>query len=113
MVGRPRPDLLARCKPTPGTPTSTLVAIDVCTETDHHTLHDGWRSFPSGHSSFSFAGLGFLSLFFAGQMRVFAHSSSGGGGGERSTLSEHAEQIVRGDPSPGASLPGAVARVRP
>lgn len=61
-VGRPRPDLIARCKPAKGTPGHTLVTIDVCTETDHHTLHDGWRSFPSGHSSFAFAGLGYLAL---------------------------------------------------
>lgn len=70
-VGRPRPDLIARCKPAPGTPVNTLVSIDVCTETRHHVLHDGWRSFPSGHSSFSFAGLGYLSLFLAGQVRLF------------------------------------------
>ena len=70
-VGRPRPDLIARCKPRPGTPADVLVSLDVCTETRHHTLHDGWRSFPSGHSSFSFAGLGYLSLFLAGQLRVF------------------------------------------
>jgi len=61
-VGRPRPDVIARCKPAKGTPGHELVTIDVCTETDHHTLHDGWRSFPSGHSSFAFAGLGFLAL---------------------------------------------------
>ncbi|KAF8243647.1 acid phosphatase/Vanadium-dependent haloperoxidase, partial [Wilcoxina mikolae CBS 423.85] len=67
-VGRPRPDLLARCKATPGTPEHKLVDWHVCTETDHHTLHDGFRSFPSGHSSFSWAGLGYLSLFLAGQM---------------------------------------------
>lgn len=70
-VGRPRPDLISRCKPAPGTPIDQLVTIDVCTETDHHTLQDGWRSFPSGHSSLSFAGLGFLALFFAGQTHVF------------------------------------------
>ncbi|KAK7754490.1 hypothetical protein SLS62_003510 [Diatrype stigma] len=70
-VGRPRPDLIARCKPAAGTPQNALVGIDVCTETDHHTLHDGWRSFPSGHSSFSFAGLGYLALFLAGQLRIF------------------------------------------
>ncbi|KAI9048822.1 hypothetical protein LZ554_007653 [Drepanopeziza brunnea f. sp. 'monogermtubi'] len=70
-VGRPRPDLIARCKPAPGTPDNVLVTVDVCTETDSHTLHDGWRSFPSGHSSFAFSGLGFLALFFAGQMHVF------------------------------------------
>lgn len=76
-VGRPRPDLLARCKPSPGTPADTLVTIAVCTETDHHVLHDGWRSFPSGHSSFSFAGLGFLALFMAGQLHIFRYEAGG------------------------------------
>jgi diacylglycerol diphosphate phosphatase/phosphatidate phosphatase len=70
-VGRPRPDLISRCKPESGTPKDMLVTIAICTETDHHILHDGWRSFPSGHSSFAFSGLGFLALFFAGQMHVF------------------------------------------
>ena len=69
-VGRPRPDLISRCKPVAGTPKDVLVDITVCTETNHHTLHDGWRSFPSGHSSFAFAGLGYLALFFFGQMHV-------------------------------------------
>lgn len=70
-VGRPRPDLISRCKPATGTNPNILVTIDICTETDHHTLHDGWRSFPSGHSSFAFAGLGYVALFFCGQMHVF------------------------------------------
>lgn len=79
-VGRPRPDLVARCKPAPGTPENKLVGVEVCTETRHHVLHDGWRSFPSGHSSFSFAGLGYLSLFLAGQVRLFVVGAGGGGG---------------------------------
>lgn len=62
-VGRPRPDLLDRCKPKAGTEKVDLVDWHVCTQTDSHVLHDGFRSFPSGHSSFSFAGLGFLSLY--------------------------------------------------
>ncbi|KAH7355545.1 phosphatidic acid phosphatase type 2/haloperoxidase [Pyrenochaeta sp. MPI-SDFR-AT-0127] len=70
-VGRPRPDLIARCKPEPGTPANQLVTFEVCTEKDHHVLHDGWRSFPSGHSSFSFSGLGYLALFIAGQCHVY------------------------------------------
>lgn len=70
-VGRPRPDLIARCKPERGTAEHSLVTFSVCTETDHHTLHDGWRSFPSGHSSFAFAGLGYLALLLGGQMHVF------------------------------------------
>ncbi|KAK6602151.1 pap2 domain protein [Botrytis cinerea] len=78
-VGRPRPDLISRCKPTPETPENKLVTIHVCTETDHHTLHDGWRSFPSGHSSFAFAGLGYLAFFFAGQTHVFRPRTDLGG----------------------------------
>jgi len=70
-VGRPRPDLLARCQPAPGTSGDELVSIDACTETRHHVLQDGWRSFPSGHSSFAFSGLGYLALFFASQTYVF------------------------------------------
>lgn len=70
-VGRPRPDLLARCQAKPGTPRHELVDWTVCTQTDNHTLHDGFRSFPSGHSSFSWGGLGYLSLFLAGQLGAF------------------------------------------
>lgn len=70
-VGRPRPDLIARCKPQPGTPEHQLVTITVCTETNHHVLQDGWRSFPSGHSSWAFSGLGYFALFLAGQFHIF------------------------------------------
>ncbi|KAB8079364.1 phosphatidic acid phosphatase type 2/haloperoxidase [Aspergillus leporis] len=70
-VGRPRPDLISRCNPRKGTPESKLVAWTVCTQTNQHILQEGWRSFPSGHSSFSFSGLGYLSFFFSGQMHVF------------------------------------------
>ncbi|PSK54834.1 Diacylglycerol pyrophosphate phosphatase 1 [Elsinoe australis] len=69
-VGRPRPDLIARCKPQADTPRDKLVGIEVCTETNHHLLHDGWRSFPSGHSSFAFSGLGYLGFFFASQVHA-------------------------------------------
>jgi diacylglycerol diphosphate phosphatase/phosphatidate phosphatase len=72
-VGRPRPDLLARCLPSKDAPTDRPVDISVCTtDPGSHLLQDGWRSFPSGHSSFSFAGLGFTALFLAGQLGVFA-----------------------------------------
>jgi diacylglycerol diphosphate phosphatase/phosphatidate phosphatase len=54
-----------------------LVNIEVCTTENGHKLQDGWRSFPSGHSSFSFAGLGFLSLFLAGQLHIFHHPIGG------------------------------------
>ncbi|KAK4135091.1 PAP2-domain-containing protein [Trichocladium antarcticum] len=85
-VGRPRPDLLARCAPIDDTPPNALVDLSVCTQGDHHTLHDGWRSFPSGHSSFAFAGLGYLSLFLCAQGRVFSRAAGA-----------HAGRVVRGD----------------
>lgn len=70
-VGRPRPDLIDRCKPAPGTPEHDLVTISVCTETNHRRVQDGWRSFPSGHSSWAFSGLGYFALFLAGQLHIF------------------------------------------
>lgn len=70
-VGRPRPDLISRCKPELGTPEHDLVSIAVCTQTNPHILNDGFRSFPSGHSSWAFSGLGYLSLFLAGQMHTY------------------------------------------
>lgn len=75
-IGRPRPDLIDRCKADIATPIHELVTFEVCTETDHHLLHDGWRSFPSGHSSFSFSGLGYLALFFASQTHMLRPRSS-------------------------------------
>jgi diacylglycerol diphosphate phosphatase/phosphatidate phosphatase len=75
-VGRPRPDVLARCKPRESSPTIGLVTIDVCTETNHHILHDGFRSWPSGHSSFSFAGLGWLAFFMASQFHAMRPRAS-------------------------------------
>ncbi|TKA26802.1 hypothetical protein B0A50_04248 [Salinomyces thailandicus] len=75
-IGRPRPDLLARCRPAPDTPPAQLVDVTVCTQPDHHILHDGWRSFPSGHSSFAFAGLGWLALFFASQTHALRPRAS-------------------------------------
>lgn len=69
-VGRPRPDLISRCKPTPGTSLTDILTIDVCSNPHDHVLNDGWKSFPSGHSSFSFAGLGYTSLWLCGQLHV-------------------------------------------
>lgn len=70
-IGRPRPDFLARCEPKEGTPLNTLVtAADVCTTKKLSKLMDGFRSTPSGHSSESFAGLGYLFLWLCGQLMV-------------------------------------------
>ncbi|CDO93205.1 unnamed protein product [Kluyveromyces dobzhanskii CBS 2104] len=68
-IGRHRPDFLARCIPRPSTPLNTLVyAADVCTTTNFDLLYDGFRTTPSGHSSESFAGLGFLFFWLCGQL---------------------------------------------
>ncbi|OBA21233.1 PAP2-domain-containing protein [Metschnikowia bicuspidata var. bicuspidata NRRL YB-4993] len=69
--GRHRPDFLARCVPRPDTPKDVLVyAKDVCTTDNAARLMDGFRTTPLGHSSISFAGLFFLSLWLSGQLAV-------------------------------------------
>lgn len=75
-IGRPRPDLIARCQPDLTAPQDMLVTINVCKQRDGHVLRDGWRSFPSGHSSFSFAGLGFLAMFLASQTHALRPRAS-------------------------------------
>ncbi|OLN92892.1 putative lipid phosphate phosphatase 3, chloroplastic [Colletotrichum chlorophyti] len=90
MFGKPRPDLLSRCNPdldniqnyiVGGTlPNITgltgnfgfgqLVSADICRQTDKHKIDDGFRSYPSGHSSASAAGLIYLSLFLASKFAV-------------------------------------------
>ncbi|KAI0709298.1 phosphatidic acid phosphatase type 2/haloperoxidase [Earliella scabrosa] len=72
-VGRPRPDLIDRCQPMAGAvdPPLGLSTEAICTQTDVALLRDGFRSFPSGHSSLSFAGLGFLTFYLAGKLHLF------------------------------------------
>ncbi|OBT89546.1 hypothetical protein VE02_01083 [Pseudogymnoascus sp. 03VT05] len=84
LVGKPRPDVIARCMPdlsqiakyaVAGIPalkgtTVTLVHAGICTNPDPKLLDDGWRSWPSGHSSFSAAGLVYLSLFLASKLAL-------------------------------------------
>ncbi|KAM0753035.1 acid phosphatase/Vanadium-dependent haloperoxidase [Meredithblackwellia eburnea MCA 4105] len=74
-VGRPRPDLIDRCQPPAGAMNAIpygLANYTICTvDLKGHDIIDGFKSFPSGHSSFSFAGLGFLSFYFAGKMHLF------------------------------------------
>ncbi|KAF2182143.1 PAP2 domain-containing protein [Zopfia rhizophila CBS 207.26] len=84
LFGKPRPDLLSRCRPNPDlvnrnkvsssglefNPEWVLVTSAVCTNTDQDILQDGFKSFPSGHSSFSWAGLLYLTLFLASKFAV-------------------------------------------
>lgn len=74
LIGKPRPDIIARCKPDPAKVDAlavfTLATKALCLETDEHIMQDGFRSFPSGHSSSSFAGLFYLSLYLAAKLHV-------------------------------------------
>ncbi|KAL9130641.1 MAG: hypothetical protein Q9217_001211 [Psora testacea] len=84
VVGKPRPDLLARCSPdfsrllnstVGGIGQQTeeginLVSWTICRQTDISVLNEGFRSFPSGHSSFSFAGLTYLALFICAKFAI-------------------------------------------
>lgn len=76
MFGKPRPDLLSRCQPDMANVDQfkigmgLLVTHLICTQTDTKMLDDGFRSWPSGHSSSSAAGLIYLSLFIASKFTI-------------------------------------------
>ncbi|PRT54077.1 Diacylglycerol pyrophosphate phosphatase 1 [Wickerhamiella sorbophila] len=75
-IGNTRPDLISRCMPATGTPLHEYVSVEVCTNTKKSVLSDGFRSTPSGHSSNSFCGLGFLSLWTSGQFGLWRSGAS-------------------------------------
>lgn len=94
LFGRPRPDLLDRCQPDidnaadhvvggfmSANGAGLLYSATICQQQDSHKLDDGFRSYPSGHSSSAAAGLVYLSLFLASKLAVgvpFAAPSSSG-----------------------------------
>lgn len=69
-VGRPRPDFFWRCFPN-GTKVFDPVLGDVMCTGIKSVIKEGYKSFPSGHTSWSFAGLGFLAWYLSGKIRVF------------------------------------------
>ena len=84
VVGKPRPDFLARCDPDLSNVAAymvgglglkeasapILVNISICQNTDLSIVKDGFAAFPSGHSSFSWAGLLYLSLWLSVKFAV-------------------------------------------
>ncbi|XP_022990866.1 lipid phosphate phosphatase 2-like isoform X1 [Cucurbita maxima] len=68
-VGRPRPNFFWRCFPD-GKDVYDKLGNVVC-HGDEHVIKEGHKSFPSGHTSLSFAGLGFLSLYLSGKIKAF------------------------------------------
>lgn len=83
LFGKPRPDLLSRCHPdlenltqyivggySNTSSNGQLVSADICKNTNKKILDDGFRSYPSGHSSSAAAGLIYLSFFLASKFAV-------------------------------------------
>jgi len=87
IFGKPRPDLLSRCNPDLSRVSElaitsvgrnfnkewVMLTSDICQNPDRSRggeLMDGFKSFPSGHASFSWAGLLYLTLFLASKFAV-------------------------------------------
>ncbi|KAJ5898297.1 diacylglycerol pyrophosphate phosphatase [Penicillium tannophilum] len=84
VVGKPRPDFLARCDPDLSniapyvvgglglneSSAPVMVNVGICQNTNLSVLKDGFAAFPSGHSSFSWAGLLYLSLWLSAKFAV-------------------------------------------
>jgi len=86
-VGRYRPDFISRCKVNVTKVEEiydsykisseinfgprNLYNTSICTNPDTGVINEGRKSFPSGHSAFSFSTLAYLSLFLAGKIHLY------------------------------------------
>jgi diacylglycerol diphosphate phosphatase / phosphatidate phosphatase len=73
-MGKLRPDFKERCKPREIPGGNNFGKILECTG-DKAIITEGRKSFPSGHTSTSFAGFGYSSLYIAYQLRLFTQQS--------------------------------------
>ncbi|XP_008782302.2 lipid phosphate phosphatase 2-like isoform X1 [Phoenix dactylifera] len=69
-VGRPRPDFFWRCFPD-GKEVYDNATRNVICHGEKGVIKEGHKSFPSGHSSWSFAGLSFLAWYLSGKIQAF------------------------------------------
>ncbi|CAD0046444.1 unnamed protein product [Aureobasidium pullulans] len=84
LFGKPRPSCIARCEPDLDNiqnfvvggygqnldPRWTLVSADICRNLDARLVNDAFKSFPSGHASFSWAGLLYLFFFICSKFAI-------------------------------------------
>lgn len=85
IIGKPRPDMLARCNPDLAniadyvvggfgmnldSESPPFVTSAICKQLDKHLLDDGFASFPSGHASFNSAGMVYLTLWLCARWGI-------------------------------------------
>lgn len=71
-IGRPRPHFYSRCFGSPLVePTYDDITGNVVCKLSPSLMKESYKSFPSGHTSWSFAGLGYLAMYLAGKLGVF------------------------------------------
>ncbi|CAI5760815.1 unnamed protein product [Candida verbasci] len=73
ITGLPRPDMIERCEPffTDVIPLTQLSTVEVCTQENWNLVQEGFRTFPSGHSSTVFCGMIITSLNIAARLQTF------------------------------------------